>query len=297
MTSIKSMTMDAEQFIVDYDNVVWGQPETVVINKTSRTIRIIYKKKEGAQQKVEGCNFDEIVSFHVERKGESHGKYPSRGYLAIVLETTAERLFNLVPVGLTASTILKDDVVSDLFDKMDAYIPSSRQLPAIPRRLVTYLETGDGLLEASIKTLQTKSLIVIFISSFGITAGLIIAGLAIVVFAGEMGGYFVFLVLAIPLFLNFYVSEIKTITIDPERRQLAMDRCWYWSIRKRGTAVPFSDIDGFFLKFLEGGSSVEMRWKGHAKPIILLESTRDSAEASGLIRWLENHVPTRDARL
>jgi len=39
MTVIKSIVMENEQFIVDFDDVVWGQPETVVINRASRTIK------------------------------------------------------------------------------------------------------------------------------------------------------------------------------------------------------------------------------------------------------------------
>jgi hypothetical protein len=284
MTGIKSITQDEEQFLVDFEDVVWGQPEAVVINKPSHTIRIIFKKKEGGHQKVEGCNFDEIVSFHVERLGTHKEIHP--GYLTIVLETTAGQMYKIVPEAGTTYKQLKDDVVSDLFSKMDAYLPARRQLPAMSRRLVTHPEGKDGLSIARIKTRPTWIAVGIFLLCIGGAVGAIVVSFVLVVW--RVG--FV-LVVSLLLYVGILPTEVTTIIIDPEKGQLLMARCWAWCIRRRSKPVPFSDIAVFDLSVVNQECRVVIRRKGQL-PVVVQETVRDSSEARALVGWLQEHVPT-----
>ncbi len=288
MTRVKSITEDAEQFVVDFDDVAWGQPETVVIDKPSRTIRIVFKKKERGQQKVEGLNFDDIVSFRVELVGGGD----SGSYFTILLETTVGRYFRLIPVSGTIFGLVKEDVVRDLFTKMNAYLPATRQLPVASRRMVAYPETSDGTSVANIGSNRAKVAAALFFVFIGLAIFTIVGGLVIVSLGMAIEGYFI-MAISIPIiYLAIFATENKSIIIDPETKRLVVERCWFWCIRLQGKPVPFSDIAGFEPFVLGQRCHVRMLRTGSLRPVTLLVTSYDSAEARGLVDWLQEHVPS-----
>jgi hypothetical protein len=292
MTVIKSIVMENEQFVVDFDDVVWGQPETVVINKASRTIRIVYKRKERGQQKVEGCNFDDIVSFRVELVGGGD----SGSYFMIFLETTIGKHFKLVPVSGTTFGLVKEHVVRDLFTKMNTYLPETRQLPLMSKRLVTYPETSGGFSIARINNTTNKVAFTLFFAFIGIAFFAVVGGFSIVSIWMTIEGHIV-TVLSIPfIFLAIIITEKKSIIIDPGNKQLVIERCWCWCILRQRKHVSFSDIAGFEPFIIGQKCHVRMLRAGSLPPINLYVTSYDSAEARGLVDWLKEHVPTGDAK-
>ena len=291
MTRVKSISADAEQFAVDFEDVLWGQPAAIIIDKPSRTIRVVFKKKERGQQKIESFNFDDIVSFRVDFVGTEGGSY-----YTIVLVTTIGRCFRLIPVSGMTSGMLKEDVVRDLFTRMNAYIPATRQLPIMSKRQVVYPETSDGSSVARIKNVPSKAAILLFFAFISLAIFTIAGGLVIVSVGRIIEGSLV-AAISIPFFsIAIDITMVKSIIIHPEIKQLSIERCWCWRIRRRSKPVPFSGIASFKLFVLGQKCYVRMQRTGSSPPVTLLMTAHDSAEARGIVDWLQEHVHTSGSR-
>ncbi|MEX2682777.1 MAG: hypothetical protein Q6373_014395 [Candidatus Sigynarchaeota archaeon] len=214
MTRVKSISADAGQFVVDFEDVVWGQPAAVIIDKPSCTISVVYNKKVHGQQKVESFNFDDIVSFRIDIVG--HDKY----YYMIVLETTNGRHIPLIPVAGTTFGLLKDAVVQDLFTRMNAYIPATRQLPIKSKRQVDYPETSDGSSVARIDSNSRNAVFVLFFTFVGMGIFAITGGLILLSMRATFEGWMIAAISILLFGFAIGITEVKSVIIYPEFKQL-----------------------------------------------------------------------------